>query len=125
MPWNDDYRVGVELIDSQHRALFRQVDELRRVHQEALGRRRFKDQLANFTSFVGEHFRCEEAWMKEHDVDGWQEHEAEHRFLMDQVTRALATFEERGPGANHEVIEYLESWLVDHVMGPDQGLRNA
>ena len=124
--WSPQLAVGIEVIDAQHRELFRRVDRF----VNALAEQASAAETMHLLGFLGEyvvtHFADEEALMAEHAYPGTGAHAAEH-------ARFTATFEELRNefarlGTTPKLAEAVERevcrWLFAHVGGTDRALAD-
>jgi methyl-accepting chemotaxis protein/hemerythrin len=68
------------------------------------------------------HFKAEEALMKTHQYPGAQMHMAIHADLVKQVSTLIADFRSGKAVLTSAVLDFLEDWLVKHIMGEDKAL---
>jgi hemerythrin-like metal-binding protein len=119
LEWKEEYSVGVELIDIQHQMFIGIINEL----YSAIMEKKEKDildnvfkQLVAYTQF---HFQTEERYFDEFDYEGAVEHKAAHKALIDQV--ADLQKQEKDIMENpFELMDFLEDWLIGHIMGMDK-----
>lgn len=120
--WRDDYLTGIELIDAQHKTLFKQVGYISDLQAHNADVRSFRQAVRDLVSYVSEHFRMEEEIMHERDMACSDSHAAEHRAMMDQIQSHVADYTERGHVVSKELVQWLEEWLPEHMMGADQDM---
>lgn len=118
MMWKDEYSVGLEEIDSQHKEL---LDLFSRLMASVNGGRTWSEihfrivELRNFADF---HFEFEEALMRMFDYPGIDNHANSHRGFFDKLDAI-----ERTSILNQvqdEIIELLFYWLSYHIMSGDK-----
>jgi hemerythrin len=121
--WNENLRIGVAVIDAQHRELFSRVAAF----ESALERgdaRRVDDTFAFLREYALVHFAREEELMRDAAYPALDDHRAAHRQF---VERLAALVRDRDGGAPAAFLElrtrnWIVVWLVDHVAGTDQAL---
>ena len=115
--WSEDYRVGVDDIDDQHRELFNLVNRLRgAVAEGGDGLRTVFEELERYTF---KHFTDEEALMMASGYPGFVEHARSHARFVEFVARERQKFLDGtvpGPG----MLDFLNEWLVRHIERDDQ-----
>jgi len=109
-------------IDTQHRGLFRRIDEIKRT-VEAQEIEALAPLLKTFQQEVGAHFRYEEGVMKRHAYPFYEHHKAQHDKLIANLEVALS----QPPGAGTlklflEVTRHLTEEL-QHCVADDDHLR--
>jgi hemerythrin len=125
MEWTKDLAVGVGTIDSQHKELFRRINDLlisikeKRCRSEIDGTIRFLDEYARF------HFSEEERRMEQAGYDGLAEHKKYHSVYLRNIEelKQLAA-QPRIQGASYELSvttnQVVVDWIVDHIMKIDR-----
>lgn len=120
MPWQDEFSVGIELIDEQHRWL---VDVTNSLHQEmslpTLNRALVGDILDGLMTYTVNHFIVEEELFTRHDYPQRVAHKAMHDHLTKVVLGILTDFE-RGMEVQEAVLELLKNWLTHHILKEDR-----
>ena len=126
--WKDSYRIGVELIDSQHKELFDTTETLIQIieSEDAVTR---KQECINTVIFLQKytaaHFSAEEGYQRSIKYDDIEAHKTLHRIFIsaiDKSTQRLFDAEFTVPEIR-EFAGVLTTWLVYHVAGVDQKLR--
>jgi len=122
MEWNQTLEVGIGQIDGDHRTL---VGALNRLH-EALDRGDVKEEVEKVLIFLRNytvtHFEREESLMVEHHYPGLAGHFAAHAALVMQVSDFLSDFRTGKAVLTDDMLSFLESWLLDHILGLDKEL---
>lgn len=118
--WKKEYSVGVEMFDEQHKVFFRIVNDL----YEAITTGKEKDildeifrQLIHYTEF---HFESEEHYFDEFHYEDTVEHKKAHVELCRQIAELKEKKERQDLDNPYELLDFLENWLVDHIMGMDK-----
>lgn len=117
--WKDEYSVGVEMIDEQHKVFVGIMNELYTAILEKKEKRVLDDVFKQLVAYTQFHFQTEERYFDEFNYEGSAEHKAAHQKLREQI----AELETRKDGIMEnpfELMDFLEDWLVDHIMGMDK-----
>ena len=124
MEWTDNLAVGVATIDSQHKELFKRINNLvlaikeHRCKSEIDGTLKFLDDYARI------HFAEEEKHMRESNYAGYDEQVEAHK----QYLAALAELKAeaalpRVPGSTYDLSattnQVVVDWIVDHILKLD------
>ena len=116
--WKDEYSVGVELIDAQHKMFIGIINELYTAiidkKEDSILDDIFK-QLVSYTQF---HFQTEERYFDEFNYEDAEAHKAAHQKLCDQIVE-LQKQEIDIMKDPFKLLDFLEDWLIDHIMGMD------
>lgn len=123
--WDDRYCITRE-IDEQHKHLFVIINELIGVI-DSLDTK--EEDVVRITKglleFKTMHFATEEKYFQEFNYEGTAEHVAAHEEFNKMVRR----FEEADRGDPrvfaYELVDFLENWLIGHVMGMDQKYKKC
>ena len=122
MKWDPKYSVGVKDIDDQHRKLINLIAQLQGVlDQGAVSRKNelfvVLKALIDYTHY---HFEAEEQLMEEIRYSDRDGHKVLHQTLIDQIQDILKRAKQ-GESLNvFDLIGFLKSWLIDHIMKEDK-----
>jgi hemerythrin len=118
--WNQNFSVGVECFDDQHKRLFSLLNQLHDGmhygHREAI----LHTVLLELTTYIEEHFGAEEAAMAFHGYSGIAAHRAEHDKLRAEVQSFLRKCEAGELTLNVEIVNFVLEWLTVHIMKTDK-----
>lgn len=121
MEWSDKLSVGVESIDSQHRKLVSMVNELFDAMKSGQGKDKMGKTLDGLIAYTASHFAYEEQLFAKTTYPESAAHKKEHDDLTKKV---LAIQEKMKSGVSFslsmEVMEFLKSWLVNHILVSDK-----
>jgi hemerythrin-like metal-binding protein len=117
--WDEKYSVRVPEIDAQHKRLFDLIDGLSEAITDKKtpeGMKKILNGLVQYTEF---HFQYEERLMERFRYPGLDAQRAAHRAFVQKVGGFQDGFSEGTllPGA--EVIDFLTSQLVEHILAFD------
>jgi hemerythrin len=116
--WSSQFETGVDLIDSQHKALFEAVNKLETSFSLGNTDDTVKKSLDFLVKYTVEHFQTEEQFMREAGYPGLAEHLAEHSLLMTKVYALQARLAEGTP-ITMDVMTFFAGWLGHHIYGSD------
>ena len=120
--WDETLSVEVDEIDEDHRKLVDLFNILSHSVAEGDTTDYIEAVLEELISLTIWHFRHEERLMLLYKYDGIVEHKAEHHDLIDGVKELQQKFHKENKQLTNEDIEYLESWLTEHILGHDMKL---
>ena len=90
--WKDEYLLGLEPLDFEHKDLFRCINDL----YEQCGIRdegdELEDCLGQLHARLAAHFALEESAMREMKNPHYEAHKAEHDRFLEEVTEVVASF---------------------------------
>jgi hemerythrin len=124
MMWNDGLKIGVPLIDSEHRELCDRIDRLLAACSAGKGR----DEISKTVDFLHEytikHFGDEERLQQSSGYPKYSEHKAMHEYFVSKIVELQNELREKG--ANVATISktnyFLMDWLLNHIQKVDTEL---
>ncbi|MBF0152241.1 MAG: bacteriohemerythrin [Magnetococcales bacterium] len=120
MPWTDKLSVNIEEMDQQHRRLVDLVNQIYVAVRAGEIERGLKTILPELVNYTVKHFQDEEALFEGHGFPDTPRHKQEHVKLVNRVGEFLKRLEKGGDRASAlELLGFLKSWLVEHIMGTD------
>jgi hemerythrin len=119
--WSDDYSLGISKIDEQHKGFF---DAVNRLHEECLsskGEEVIQGTLAFLGDYARNHFKDEEALMREKGYPGLSEHQKLHADFLQRYDMLIEELKDLGPSQElaDTTGEMVIDWLVDHITHED------
>ncbi|WP_125153231.1 bacteriohemerythrin [Clostridium rectalis] len=128
MMWKEKYRVGVDLIDLQHKELFKRVSEFINIVQDK-NTTKWKDKIQQIKKtmifmqeYVVSHFDAEEAYQKKINYPDKKNHEKIHSDFKNMVNNYAIRLEKENYPEElvKELAGKLMTWLIMHVTQTDQ-----
>jgi len=122
--WSESMSVGIPLIDQDHKIIVSLINQFHQnisaeADQKVLGST--LNTLIDYTLF---HFSREEQLMKACKYPSFKAHKSQHEDLAQQVTDiAQRFFEKKQDVIKEELLEFLKSWLINHILKQDMGYR--
>lgn len=123
--WKDEYCIGNDVIDEQHKTLFMICNRIERIFDDgddAKDRRAAMEGIKFLKEYTLRHFANEEKIQEE---VRYRDREA-HKMVHDHFRMEVMAYEaamEQDQYSHKSVIELLnmvKDWLVHHIMGMDQ-----
>jgi hemerythrin len=122
--WKDEYRIGIEAVDYEHREL---IDLINRLHEE-LGGEHAKLTVPGFfgdlLKGISAHFALEEKFMREHRYDQLDQHKNDHERLLDEIREIMDAFEHSEELDSPELAARLDAWFSRHFETYDARLHD-
>lgn len=123
--WQPKYRLGIEVIDTQHRALVALIRQLQEAMEEGRGRAFQHTLIERLVTYTIGHFRFEENLMRQHGYESLAEHTEMHRVMTSQVRELQQKIHDGGAVSNAALMLFLRTWLTDHIMTHDRMYAQA
>ncbi len=130
MLWKDKYELGVPLIDTQHKELFRRVESFMQVLRaednwdEKIPQ--LNETLEFMKRYVVEHFRAEEEYQQSINYPGYEAHKEVHNGMVDYVKEVSKQYE--NSNYDEQLMQQfggrLLAWLINHVAAEDQRIAD-
>lgn len=125
--WSEKYSTGDPDIDEQHQQLFQYLADLEehmKTDVDDVFMRRFLDFLGLYTR---SHFCFEEICMRQRACPVAGKNKEQHKKLLDAYVKFRQRFEIEGVSEDllKRLHDFLESWLVNHILRIDTHLRNC
>ena len=121
--WDDSFSVGEALLDRQHQLVIGAINELIG-GLAGSGEPRTLDQLLDTLSgYARTHFETEEKLLKERGYPDLEAHLRAHRAFRRQVAAFCMESLEGHAAVPLEILAYLRSWWVDHILVEDMQYR--
>ena len=119
--WSDDFLIGIEELDYEHRHLIDDINTLHRQLLAAVDMNRIEDTLSSIHARMQAHFALEEHVMVSNKYPYYREHKAEHERLLDEYTEIMTGFKRDPDSADRGAVgAMLCHWIVDHILGNDK-----
>ncbi|WP_027398473.1 bacteriohemerythrin [Anaerovorax odorimutans] len=130
MLWKDKYELGVLLIDTQHKELFKRVEAFLQTLRSSASWdekvQKVNETLEFMKSYVVEHFHDEEVYQKSIGYPNYEEHKKIHKEMVDYVLQVSDEYERSG--FNEQLMQQfagkLLAWLINHVASEDQRIAS-
>lgn len=124
--WSDEYNIGVDVIDKEHKRLFKIINKL-----FAFGEEEKKSQWAcqegikYFKEHAMKHFAEEENYMLSINYKGYETHRQLHEGFRQKTLPALEQELENtnySPGAVDHFLGVCAGWLIGHTLTEDRAI---
>lgn len=118
--WKDEYSVGIESIDIQHKKLIHLINQLQTAVDYSTGEVFEREALDELVDYTVTHFRYEEGLMKEHGYPDFEAHKAQHDDMVSHVSQVLEEYRSNQDTAMENAVNFLKNWLINHINGTDK-----
>lgn len=126
LEWNNRYNIGVDLIDKEHKKLFRILKKLFDFGQEELKSEWVcREAVKYFKEHAVAHFQDEENYMSSIGYSGFEMHQRIHINFRDTTLPALEKELEMSSYSEDAVEHFLgicAGWLIGHTLIEDQAI---
>lgn len=129
--WKNEFNIGVEIIDKEHKRLFKIINKLFAFKDEEMTSRwACQESVKYFKEHALKHFSDEEAYMASVHYKHFEHHRRLHNSFRDNTLPALEAELKRtdfAPDAMEHFLGVCAGWLIGHTMTEDLAIvgKNA
>lgn len=122
--WSQDFSVGVEAIDSQHKDLFARINNLDSAMKQGKAKEEIISLMEFLNDYVNIHFGTEEKYMTDYDYAGYAHHKAKHSWFIQELSDIRRKVGAEGVTPDVIILSnnLLISWFSNHVRTIDMML---
>lgn len=118
--WKDEYSVGVEVLDEDHKKLISLLNQFITAYDYAVSEELEQQALEDLISYTKYHFEREEQLMTDNEYPDLIAHKNQHKAMITEVDGFVNLYNEQGHDALGEVGDFLTNWLINHINGTDK-----
>jgi hemerythrin len=122
LAWKDDFNLGHEWVDMQHRRLFELVGSLVESCSDGSDTIKLKGTLDFLVNYTVQHFNDEEALQIKFNYPGYERHKRLHEDFKTTVGGLVEKFTAGGSSAelSSDVNKIIVRWLINHIQREDK-----
>jgi hemerythrin len=121
--WKDNYSVSIDEIDNQHKKLFDVLNILIENKELSIHSKIITNTLTKLVEYANYHFQTEEKYMLKYDYPEYELHKKEHIEFIKKTGQLCMSTMEGNKMVPIELLIFLESWLVNHILNTDMKLK--
>ena len=122
--FTDKYLTGIELIDAEHKELFRIINEVHDIIADEFVTDKYDDivrLLEDLRSYTKSHFRDEEEYMESIQYQGLEAQKVAHEMFISRLDAMdLSEIDANQDDTLEELMAFLTEWLVNHILHMDK-----
>ena len=119
--WNNDYSIGIDEIDSQHKRFLSLLQETYSFKQRGTDNSRLKTLVQELEKYLVFHTKSEEMLMILYDYPKQELQKEEHKKVITKVREKIKNLPEN-PEDLTDLLIYLMKWFVNHTTYLDKEL---
>ena len=123
--WNENFRVGVDEVDHEHRELIEEINALYAAMREGADYDSVVRALGEIFAQIAAHFALEEKMMRQSRYPAFLEHKQDHETLLDDLRDIMDEVEDDGTFDERSLARDLERWFSDHFRTHDAKLHRS
>jgi len=116
---NDCLLLDIEIIDDQHRKIFKILDRLVVLRDN-------KDNTSNLLKVIEDlvdysciHFQTEEELMREANSPNIKEHIVQHHFFIDKINEYRIAYNYKNKVLANQMVIFVRKWILSHIIEVD------
>ena len=117
--FTDDLRLGIKVVDDQHRKLVDLINGLIDLEADEGGSDAIPRALDELADYIEIHFQAEEEMMKAVDFPAFAEHRLQHAEFVKKTLQFNREYRIGGDNLGVDMLIFLSTWLIDHIKGED------
>ena len=120
LSWNENYSLGIQEIDNQHKQLIELVNELYTAMMTKKTKDSLQKVLEGLVNYTINHFNTEETYFRKFNYSSTIAHVEEHQLFVAKVLEFQNSFNEGKTTVSMEILSFLRDWIVQHILGSDR-----
>ncbi|MDR1239429.1 MAG: bacteriohemerythrin [Treponema sp.] len=120
--WGDRYRIGIPLIDEQHKTLIDMTNTLYLgcLEGDESANAYFLKTIHEAVDYVRFHFTTEEKLLERINYPGLTAHKKEHENFVKEILQQVQAFQEGKKFVPNIFVRYLRDWVLTHIAVSDK-----
>jgi len=120
--WDDSFKTGQKIVDTQHQELFRLVNDLHDAIVANKGKEILGPTLNKLAEYTIQHFQSEEKLMDQVNYPARAAHKLKHEALTKDVKDLKEKFASGRAVLSMTLSTFLADWLRHHIKEEDMAL---
>ena len=123
--WNIDYTTGLAFLDKEHQKVFEILDEAFEEVEDKERNKKIKKVLTRLYSFMKEHFKKEERFMREINYSEIEEHKEIHQHIIKVCNTLLTEINETNSVLfEKKLAQFIDEHVINHILIDDKKITN-
>lgn len=127
LKWKEDFSIGIDLIDSQHKHLFEIGNNAYELLKNDLYLDKYDkivliiDDLRQYTKY---HFKCEEDYMLQINSPQYNIQKKEHDAFINKIDNInFDDIDKDQKKYIEEILAFIFNWILDHIIQKDKLIK--
>ncbi len=116
--WSDKNRLGIPIVDEQHRGIVSTINSLHYFIQTGQGHEIIRPTMIMLEQYMNIHFQTEEALMAQASYTAFEQHVELHKTLI-RKTKELSIDANKNKDSVM-VLKFLKEWWLGHINKEDR-----
>jgi hemerythrin-like metal-binding protein len=129
--WEDDFSLGIDEIDKQHRNLIDLSNKYFKLLQQGKAYDSLDEIFSELLYYGDYHFKTEEKYFEQFDFEFTDEHKKIHSDFVGKILEFRKAYEDEKAGKSNksvfvtvELWNFLKFWLTKHIKEDDKKYRD-
>lgn len=126
--WKDEYSVGIETIDNQHKHLFElggRIVDLADANDDFDHYDEIMEVIQELKDYTVYHFGFEEDLMQKYAYNDYETHKFHHFFAVKKIHKfEEEDFDENQKDAVMKMVAFISDWVTNHILQEDQKYKD-
>jgi hemerythrin-like metal-binding protein len=118
--WDDEFSVGIDVIDRQHTHMLRLINKIDEVIQEGGSFEQFAPLINDLIDFTNRHFAYEEKLLAKNHCPNLERHKKSHVHLREELSHWQEKVAGARPEEMNEHMLFLRLWFPGHILNVDK-----
>lgn len=127
--WKEEYGIGVDLIDEQHKHLFEIGNRAYSILKDKLCIDKYDkmaEVLEDLKEYTKYHFKTEENYMLDIGYSNYFAQKVAHKDFVDKLdSYDLNSIEELTNKEIEEILSFIFKWVLEHILKEDKKIVNS
>jgi hemerythrin-like metal-binding protein len=117
--WKEEYNLGIEEIDAQHKKMFAIINDLFRAMKDS-DEKTLKRVLGELVDYADYHFSTEEGYFEKLHYPEKESHIKTHQLYREKIMGFVLEYKDGEKLLPYEILDFLEDWWIGHITGVDR-----
>jgi len=124
MQWKEEFSVGVDAFDQDHKILFDLVNQFEIAESTGKSTDHIKAVLDTLVDYTKTHFKREEDMMEKYGYIDTVTHRQAHKRLAEQVISFCDLYESGDTSISNDLVAFMNNWLQIHILDEDMDYKD-
>lgn len=123
--WAKKYSTGIAFLDIGNEHFAETSNQLLQILQSHAECDSHQDLILSIIAHAQDHFKCEEAFLRNFNLDELEEHCQQHSIFLDNLKEFSGNLSKENREAKVQLCQFIRDWYVFHVTHMDQHIAVA
>jgi hemerythrin-like metal-binding protein len=119
LEWDQNYSVGLNEIDEQHKKFISLINSLYDAMSVGQSKAVLDDLIRQLSEYAIYHFHLEEKYMQDFNYPEFEEHKKLHESFTQKIEQFKNEYYSGKLLLSVEIITYMKDWLLHHILIAD------